>query len=254
MLNVAKDFEGQAGIITGAASGIGKSTATHLARRGAAVMLGDIDEEGARAAADEICSAGGAAYAVSLDVAEEASVDAMVGESLARLGRLDFLVNNAGIIRAAPFLELEPAMWDQLVSVNLRGPYLCCRAVLPQMIKRGKGAIVNVSSMAGRSVSNFGGAHYTASKAGLLGLTRHLAKEFGPLGIRVNALCPGFTLTPFVTVANDMEAFSQAAARVPLARYAKPEEQAHVVAFLLSDASSFIAGAAIDANGGAVMM
>lgn len=254
MQYVTKDFDGQAGIITGAANGIGKSAAICLARRKAAVILADIDEVGARAAASEICSAGGTALAVSVDVADEASVDAMVSQSLAHFGRLNFLVNNAGIIRAAPFLELEPAMWDRLVSVNLRGPYLCCRAVLPHMMKQGKGVIVNVSSMAGRNVSNFGGAHYTASKAGLLGLTRHLAREFGPSGIRVNALCPGFTLTPFVTVANDMEAFSQAAARVPLARYAQPEEQAEIIAFLLSDASSFIAGAAIDANGGAVMM
>lgn len=247
-------LEGRSGIITGAASGIGKAAAMCLAGRGAQVAVVDLDLRLAEEVASSICEAGGSAFSVCADVSDAESVSSMVSVAKEQLNRIDFLVNNAGIIQAAPFADLELDKWNKVLGVNLTGAYLCSRAVLPHLLEAGEGGIVNVSSMAGRSASVFGGAHYTASKAGLIGLTRHLARELGPMNIRVNSLCPGFVLTPLVTNAASIDDFSHAAVQVPLRRYGAPEEQAEVIAFLLSKSSTFITGATIDANGGAIMI
>lgn len=249
-----KTFEKQFGIVTGAASGMGLATAKLLAERGAGVAMVDLNLEQLHQVEKEIKNEGGWVIAIQADVAKEVSAAQMCRETLENFGAIDFLVNDAGILRDTTFVNLEPAEWDQVIAVNLRGPYLCCRAVIPHMIKQKKGVVVNVSSMAGRSISGSCGTHYTAAKAGLLGLTRQLAVEMGPYGIRVNAFCPGPTLTPMVTNLLTPEKIVEKSTPIPLRRFAQPKEQASVIAFLLSDESSFITGASIDSNGGVLML
>jgi 3-oxoacyl-[acyl-carrier protein] reductase len=249
-----KDFKKKFGIVTGAASGIGLATAKLIAERGAGIAIVDLNLKQAQQVEEEIKKIGGYALAIQADVSKEMEVARMVQQTLSAFGSIDFLVNNAGIFRVTTILDLEPAEWDQVIAVNLRGPYLCCRAVIPHMLAQKKGVIVNVSSQAGRSTSRFGGAHYTTSKAGLLGLTRHLALEMAPHGIRVNAFCPGLTFTPMATKILTPEKLAESSANIPLRRFAQPEEHASGIAFLLSDESSFITGASIDSNGGVFML
>lgn len=251
----SKKLHGKFGIITGAASGIGRSTALQLAREGASLVLVDLLENELHLLAREISASGAASpLAVAVDVTVEAEVDGMVATALENFHRIDFLVTSAGILRRTRFAELGSSEWDLVMAVNLRGPYLCCRAVVPTMVEQGGGVIVNVASLAGRSCSVLGGAHYTASKHGVIGLSRHLARELGPHGIRVNTFCPGGTLTPMVEKNTPPEERNAYAALWPLRRWAEPEEQARVISFLVSDDSSFITGASIDSNGGALML
>ena len=248
-------FMGKFGIVTGAASGIGRATAINLAQGGAGLALIDLSEEQLQSLAEAIGTTGVTRpLAVTADVSSAVDVDRATNAALAAFGRIDFLVTSAGILRRTSFTEIQPDEWDLVFAINLRGPYLCCRAVVPAMIKQGHGTIVNVASLAGRSVSVLGGAHYTASKHGVIGLSRHLARELGPYGIRVNAFCPGGTLTPMIERTSPPEERELNATQWPLRRWATPEEQARVIVFLLSDESSFITGAAIDSNGGALML
>ncbi len=249
------DFKGRFGIVTGAASGIGRATAIHLARAGARLSLVDLAEERLAAVASEIERASQSRHlALTADVSSEVDVDRFAESTLSAFGRIDFLVASAGILRRTAFQEIQTNEWDLVLAVNLRGTYLCCKAVIPTMIKQRQGTIVNVASLAGRSVSGLGGAHYTASKHGVVGLSRHMARELGPYGIRVNALCPGGTLTPMVQRHTTPAERQETAAAWPLRRWATPEEQARVIAFLLSDESGFMTGAAVDSNGGALMV
>jgi 3-oxoacyl-[acyl-carrier protein] reductase len=250
-----RDFRGKFGIVTGAASGIGRATALYLARAGAGVALMDIDAKLLEALAGEIeTTSVPKALVQKVDVSADAEVEAAVENTLAAFGRIDFLVTSAGILRRTKFADIPIAEWDLMLAVNLRGPFLCCRAVVPIMIQQGGGIIVNVASLAGRTASVLGGAHYTAAKHGVVGLTRHIARELGPSGIRANAFCPGATLTPMVQRATPAEELDRIAAGMPIRRWSKPEEQARVIAFLLSEDSNFITGACIDSNGGAVMV
>jgi len=254
-METRKKLDGKFGIITGAASGIGRSTALQLAGEGAALVLVDLSGDELQVLAKEISASGASSpLALMVDVTLEPEVDRMVAAALETYPRIDFLVASAGVLRRTPFPEIEPSEWDRVMAVNLRGPYLCCRAVVPAMIKQGGGVIVNVASLAGRSCSVLGGAHYTASKHGVIGLTRHLARELGPHGIRVNAFCPGGTLTLMVEKTTPPEERDAFAAAWPLRRWSDPEEQAKVISFLVSDESSFITGASIDSNGGALML
>jgi 3-oxoacyl-[acyl-carrier protein] reductase len=249
------DLNGKCGIVTGAASGIGKAAALHLAAMGAGVALVDISPEGLAACAEEIRAAGGpCALAVPADAADEHQVAAAVSRCLAECGAVDFLVNGHGILRRTPFLEIPSTEWDLMFAVNLKGCFLFCKAVLPHMKACGRGAIVNVASLAGRTCSVLGGAHYTAAKHGLVGLSRHLAREVAPFGIRVNAFCPGATMTPMIVNATPPEEIARVAAALPRGRWASPAEQAWVIGFLLSDAAANITGASIDSNGGALMI
>jgi 3-oxoacyl-[acyl-carrier protein] reductase len=248
-------FQGRCGIVTGAAGGIGRATAVHLAERGARVALADIDAEGLFDAGSEIEGKTGACPITRvIDVGRQSDVGALAEETNAIYGRIDFLVTSAGILRRSAFVDIDPAEWDLMMNVNLKGTYLCCRAVVPAMIRQGGGVIVNISSLAGRSTSVWGGAHYTAAKHGVIGLTRHMARELGPSGIRVNAFCPGGTLTPMVLNATDPISRDETAAKRPLRRWATPEEQARVIAFLLSGDSAYMTGACVDSNGGALMV
>ncbi|MFO7984925.1 MAG: SDR family NAD(P)-dependent oxidoreductase [Desulfatiglandaceae bacterium] len=252
---MALDYElrGKTGIVTGAASGIGKAAALLMAHMGARLCLVDRDEKRLHEAISEI-GIGGDAESLICDVAEASQVNRMVADAMRSLESLDFLVNSAGILRRTAFPEIDPAEWDLMMGVNLRGAFLCCRAAVPHMLKCGRGVIVNVASLAGRSCSILGGAHYTTAKHGLVGLSRHLARELGPRGIRVNAFCPGATLTPMTLETTTESERKRVAGSVPLGRWGLPEEQARVIAFLVSDAAVFITGACIDSNGGSLMV
>ena len=253
-MRVGNRFKGKIVIVTGSSLGVGRATAICLAERGASVAVVARNFERVKVVQEEIRNSGGQAVAVEADVAKEGDVTTMVNKTLNAFGAIDFLVNNAGVGPQAVFSELEPAEWDRVLGVNLRGPYLCCREVFPHMKARGKGAIVNVSSLAARSSSYFGGAHYTASKAGLLGLTRHIAREMAPYRIRVNAVCPGPVLTPMFEENPGVELSKEIASKIALGYISQPEEQARVIAFLLSDEASYITGATIDSNGGLLMV
>lgn len=254
-MQATQDFKGKFGIVTGAASGIGRATALRLAQLGAGLTLVDIDKALLKSLAGEIEALGGPRPQVEkVDVSAEAEVRTGVENTLSAFGRVDFLVTSAGILRRTRFADMPIAEWDLMMAVNLRGTFLCCHAVVPIMLKQGGGVIVNVASLAGRTASVLGGAHYTAAKHAVVGLTRHIARELGPSNIRVNAFCPGATLTPLVQRATPQEELDRIAAGMPIRRWSRPEEQARVIAFLLSDDSGFMTGACVDSNGGAVMV
>ncbi len=249
------DLAGRFGLVTGAASGIGRAAAIHLAGMGAGVALVDLNQEGLAGTDKEIERLGGPrALVVTADAADEAEVKRAVGETLDAFGTIDFLVNAAGILRRTSFLNIETSEWDLLLGINLRGCFLFCREAAGPMVERGRGVIVNVASLAGRTCSLLGGAHYTASKHGLVGLSRHLARELAPHGVRVNAFCPGATLTPMVLDSTSPDEIDRLSASIPRGKMASPEEQAAVIGFLVSDAAVNITGAALDSNGGSIML
>ncbi len=240
---------GRVALVTGAGGGIGRATVERLAAEGAAVVAGDL--RGYESVVEAVRAAGGRALGVELDVTSAASARVAVEAAVASFGALHLLVNNAGIDQRGLLEELSEADWDRLMSVNLKGPFLCSQAAAVHL--QGGGAIVNVASLAGRSSSPLQGCHYSASKAGLLGLTRHLARELGPRGIRVNAVCPGPIMTEMLTRSSSSERIAELAAQVPVGRTGTPEDIAGVIAFLASDDAAYVTGASLDANGGIFM-
>lgn len=249
------DIKGRYGMITGAASGIGKAAAIHLAGMGAGVALLDLNGQGLEQVKREIQEQTQAkVVSFTGDASDEAVVREVVEKTAEHFGAIDFLVNSAGILRRSAFFEMPVEEWDRMVNVNLRGPFLCCRYAGAQMVRQGKGVIVNVASLAGRSASVLGGAHYTTVKHGVIGLSRHLARELGPKGLRVNAFCPGATMTPMILQCTPQQEIDAIANIIPRRQWATPEEQAAVIGFLVSDASANITGACIDSNGGSLMV
>ena len=249
------EFKGRGALITGAASGMGKSTALLLAEAGAHLVLADMDQQGLARVAERIESDyAGKVLAVTADVSSREQVKQLGQRIRSFLPSVHYMVASAGIMRPNAFMDISPDEWDQLLSVNLTGCFLCCREVVPAMVRQDSGSIVLVASMAGRSTSVWGGAHYTASKHGVIGLARHLARELGPKQVRVNAFCPGGTLTPLVLNRTTEAARQAVAGKRPLGRWASAEEQAMVIAFLLSDHSCYMTGVALDSNGGALMV
>ncbi|TAK52786.1 MAG: 3-oxoacyl-ACP reductase FabG [Gammaproteobacteria bacterium] len=253
---------GRVALVTGAARGLGRATALQLAREGAIVVVNDLRRELALAAVQEIGAADGRAWSHIADVSDEDQVEAMVAAVTERSGTIDILVNNAGLMRSTrPVESISLDEWQRLLAVNVTGVFLCMRAVLPILKKKRSGRIVNVSSSAGRSMSTFNGAHYTACKAAVLGLTRHVANEAAPYGINVNAIAPGSFATegglelfggmPQEVLAGIIEAEQK---KIPLRRFGSPQDVANAVAFLCSDESAYITGATIDINGGDLMM
>jgi len=248
-------FGGKVAIVTGAGRGMGKATALTLARQGAAVVVNDLRSELVQAVVQEIDACGGKAMAYVADVSDAAQVQAMVAATVQRLGSVDILVNNAGILRTtSPLEQISVEEWDQVMAVNVRGVFLCTQAVLPLMKAQRRGKIVNVSSSAGRSTSTFGGAHYTTSKAAILGLTRHTAREAAPFGINVNAVAPGSMDTEMVRDLATPEHIEQEQQKIPLRRLGTAQDEADLVAFLCSEEASYIAGATIDINGADLLL
>jgi NAD(P)-dependent dehydrogenase (short-subunit alcohol dehydrogenase family) len=246
------EFAGQTAIVTGVARGFGRAIVRRLAKGGARVVAGDINLAGAEETVALVKQDGGEASAVHLDVASAASVQALVDAALSRYdGRLDILVNNAGIWKITPTEETSEAEWDQVVSVNLKGPFLTCRAVVPIMKKQGRGHIVNIASVAARNGGTMAGVHYVASKGAVLALTKKLGKDLGKYGIVVNGINPGTGATEMTATwpKATMEAIIK---NTPLGRLVEPEDIADAVAFLASDAARFISGETIEVNGGIV--
>ncbi len=248
------EFQGKVAIVTGAGRGMGRAVALRLATGGAAVAINDLRTEDAQRVVDELTAAGTEALAVGGDVTDNSDVRRIVSQTTDMFGAVHILINNAGVLRPTPVIDIEEDEWDFVVGVNLKGTYLCSRAALPVMRSQGWGRIVNFSSTAGKNVSTVGGAHYTAAKAGILGFTRHLAKEEAGYGITVNSVCPGLIDTEMVrdTISDDRaDAY---AASFPIQRLGQPEEVAELVAFLASDRASYITGASLDINGGDLMI
>lgn len=243
-------LSGRTALVTGGGSGMGLAHATKLAERGANVVVCDVPGDGrAKEASDGLTAAGHAAEAIEVDVSDTPALKDAIAEVSGRHGRIDILVNNAGISgKQAPFLEIDEDFFDRMFQVHVKGAFFASQAVIPGMQAAGYGKIVNISSnfaMHGGS----GMAHYTSAKGALLGLTKVLAKEFGPDGIRVNAVAPGLVRTPMVARLDD-ETFAEFAENVPLRRLATPEDVAETVAFLAAPASDMITGQTITPSGG----
>lgn len=251
---VAARFEGRTAIVTGAGRGIGRAIAQRLASEGGRVIVGDIDGPAARTTARDIRSAGWTARAERVDVTRPASVASMVERSIDRFGEIDVLVNNVGVLRSTRAADITAVEWHLVLDANLTGAFLVAHAVYPSMRRRGAGRIVNMASMAGRATSTLGGAHYTAAKAGVLGLSRHLAREWAADNITVNAVSPGIVDTPMVRGATDEGRRQQIRASIPLGRLADPAEIAALVCFLASDEAGYITGANVDIHGGELII
>ena len=242
------DLQGRVAVITGGAQGIGYATAQRMLASGASVVLWDIDAV-RLAAAVQALSAHGAVSGDTVELTDEASVAAATTAAVARHGRIDILVNNAGITGGnAPTWELSPAVWRQVVEVNLIAPFLTCRAVVPQMIGQGYGRIVNIASVAGKE-GNPNASHYSASKAGLIGLTKSLGKELATKGVLVNAVAPAAARTAiFDQMSPEHIAFMLG--KIPMARFVEVDEVAAMVTWLASEDCGFSTGAVFDLSGG----
>jgi 3-oxoacyl-[acyl-carrier protein] reductase len=240
-------------LVTGGGSGIGAAIAIGAGDRGAEVAIGYNHGEGRAAAVVEVIErAGGRAVALQADVAEAAQARELVERAIESFGRLDALVNNAGIMPETPFLEIDQEEWERVIATDLTAAFHTCQAAIPGMLERGSGAIVNVASRLGQ-IGWAGVSHYATAKAGLIGLTKSLAREFGPAGIRVNAVAPGVTVTDMTAHIVESEDGSRRLADTPAGRFAQPEDVAAAVLFLLSDEAAMFHGQTLNPNGGGFM-
>ena len=235
-------------IITGAGRGIGQATALKFAREGARVIVCDVGQEAVDETVAKVKAEGGEALGFIVDVTKRPQIDAMVQATMARYGRIDTLVNNAGIVMDAQLRKMSDAAFDRVIDVNLKGTYNCARAVVDIMVEQGSGAILNASSIVG-IYGNFGQTNYAASKFGVIGFVKTWARELGRKGIRVNAVCPGVVATPIIAGIPD-KVLDGMRERIPLGRLGQPEDIANAYAFLASEEASFINGAVLEVSGG----
>ena len=235
-------------IITGSARGIGEATAIKFATEGAKVVVCDLDLKAVDDVVARIISAGGKATGFRVNVTDKASIAAMVQGVMDKYGRIDVLVNNAGIVDDALFRKMTDEQFERVIDINLKGTYNCARAVVDIMLAQNSGVILNASSVVG-IYGNFGQSNYAASKFGVIGLAKTWARELGRKGIRANAVCPGFVETTILKSIPE-KVMQSMVDRVPLGRLAKPEEIANTYAFLASDEASYINGAVIEVSGG----
>jgi len=239
-------------LVTGAGRGIGRAIAIALAREGANVVVNDVDIQLAREAADEIRVKGLKAFPIKADVSNSTEVVEMVETIIKMFDRIDILVNNAGIFSSVPLDNMTENEWDKVMNINLRGVFLCSQSVMKFMKKQRSGKIVNIASLAAKIGGIFAGANYAASKAGVICLTKSLAKQLARYGINVNAVAPG-TIETEMTADWPKEVKESFLRQIPLGRFGKPEEVAETVLFLVSDGANYITGETIDVNGGILM-
>jgi 3-oxoacyl-[acyl-carrier protein] reductase len=238
-------------IVTGAASGIGEATAVKFAREGAKVAVCDVNLAACEKVAAGIAGAGGVAIAIHLDVTRKDSVAAMVSAVMQAFGRIDTLVNNAGIVQDAQLRKMTEEQFDRVVDVNLKGVYNCTKAVVDIMLEQGSGCILNASSIVGLH-GNFGQTNYAATKFGVIGMVKTWARELGRKGVRANAVCPGFIETPILKSMPD-KVIRMMEDKVPMGRLGRPEEIANTYAWLASDEASYVNGAVIEVSGGVTL-
>ena len=238
-------------LVTGAAQGIGKAVALLLARNGADIVVSDINLEKAEETAKEVQALGRKALATKVDVATLGDVEKMVEAILVQFGKVDILVNNAGIARDKLILRMTEEDWDAVLNINLKGTFNCTKAVVRHMSKQRSGKIVNIASVVGE-MGNAGQGNYAASKAGVIGFTKTIAREFAQRGINVNAIAPGYIETPMTDALPD-RAKEELKRLIPMDRLGKPEDVAEAVLFLVSEASSYITGHVLNVNGGIYM-
>jgi len=244
-------FDGKVAIVTGAARGIGRAIAEELAERGADLALCDLRSEWLDETVAAVQAKGRKALALAVDVGDSATVNDCVKSVMDAFGRIDIMVNNAGITKDTLLLRMSDEDWDDVLKVNLKGTFLFTRAVARPMMKQRSGAIVNIASIIGL-IGNAGQANYAASKAGVIALTKSAAKELAPRGVRVNSIAPGF-ITSKMTDALSQEVRDQMLANIPMARFGVPEDIAKAVAFLASDEAAYVTGQCLSVNGGMVM-
>jgi 3-oxoacyl-[acyl-carrier protein] reductase len=235
-------------LITGAAQGIGLATALKFAAEGATVIVCDVQQAGVDSAVAQCRALGATAEGFVMDVTQRTMVDAVIARVVAQFGRIDTLVNNAGITQDARLQKMTLEQFDRVIDVNLRGVFHCAQAVADVMVAQGSGVILNASSVVG-IYGNFGQTNYAATKFGVIGFTKTWSRELGPKGVRVNAVAPGFISTPILASMPE-KVLQELQAKVPLKRLGKPEEIANVYAFLASDEASYINGAVIEVSGG----
>jgi 3-oxoacyl-[acyl-carrier protein] reductase len=254
-------LQGKVAVVTGAGSGMGRAIARRLAEEGAIIVVADINEASMNTTVKELTDRGAKAIGVKMDVAEREEAQQSMQGIVDKLGHIDILVNDAGVTRHRPFLSLNSEDWDYVLAVDLKGVFFCCQAVAPHMISRRYGKILNISSISGTGASSHaaggaqaGNANYAAAKAGVIQLTKTLARELGPHGINVNSVAPGFVLTSMTgTTRSPKEIEEHIAARAAMAalgRTGTPEDIANVVLFFVSDESSFVTGQTLYVDGG----
>ena len=247
---MTRSLNGRTAVVTGAGSGIGRAIAIRLAEDTAKIAIWDINGEGAAETVRMIEAAGGTAIALTVDCSDKAAIKAAADETRSKLGPVAILVNNAGIAPFTPFLETDDALFDKVIAINLRGPWLVTKECFPDMLAAGWGRVINITSSSVQSGS-FGQGHYVSSKGGLVGMTKALALEFAASGVTVNMIPPGFIDTPMLRGAPvDIDAFTQT---LPMKRIGQPEDIAAAAAYLASEEASYITGQTISTNGGRYM-